>query len=76
MAESDPVFKLQIVDRFGKVVTFPGGGQMERDLIASVANEVASRVSAITTRTKVQAVIAEGLKAAIYALKKETVNAL
>lgn len=70
------VFKLQIVDENERIVTFPGGGQMEIDLINEISQALSGKLSLLTTRAKAQAAVAEAVSEVVYSLKKETLKVL
>lgn len=70
-----PLFRLQIVDRNGKVVVNPfnGGSPMETDLIAACAQKlVPRRFGFFAGRRMIETAIASGIKSAIQSLKDET----
>jgi hypothetical protein len=69
-----PIFLLQIVTPEGERVRLPGGGHMERDLIAAITAGVSQRIGPVTTRARVEAAVREAATKAIYELKLETVK--
>jgi hypothetical protein len=69
-----PIFLLQIVTPEGDAVRFPGGGHVERDLIAAITAGVSQRIGPWTTRSRVEAAVREAASQAIYDLKLDTVK--
>lgn len=69
-----PIFLLQIVTPEGDRVRFPGGGRLEKDLIAAITTGVSQRIGPVTTRARVEAAVREAAHKAIYDLKLETVK--
>lgn len=70
----DPLFLLQIVDQQGRVVRLPGGGALERDLIAACTESIVARgVGFGRSEAHVRQAIRDGMTEAIRALKRETV---
>jgi hypothetical protein len=69
-----PIFLLQIVSPEGVLARFPGGGPLERDLIATITSGVLQRIGPITTRGRVEAAVRAAAADAIYALKQDTVK--
>ena len=66
-----PTFRLQIVDRQGKVVVSPfsAGGQLEHDLVETIVQCI-SREGHVFFRT--DAAVRRGVTAAIRKLKEDT----
>jgi hypothetical protein len=73
MTVGEPVFLLQIVRPDGDPVRFPGGGLLERDLIAAIVTETTKRLGPFATRAGVEKAVREGAAQAILELKRETV---
>lgn len=69
------VFLLQIVKPDGSVVQLPGGGKLERDLVAACTDAIVSKgVGVFKTEAHVKAAIAAGMAEAIRDLKWETIS--
>lgn len=67
------LFWLQIVDAQGKVVTLPGGGKLERDLIEACTERIVTKgVGLFRTEAQVRQAIREGIADAMRDLKLET----
>ena len=73
-----PIFLLQLVDaRTGRVVTFPGGGPIERDLLTDATDRIVSKgVGIFRTEAQVRRAVEAGLREAFYEFKKESIKAL
>jgi hypothetical protein len=69
-----PIFLLQIVTPEGDSVRFPGGGRLEKDLIAAITTGVSQRIGPVTTRARVEEAVRNAAHSAIYDLKLETVK--
>jgi hypothetical protein len=71
---STPLFYLQIANvTTGDVVTLPGGGKLEADLIEACTTEALKRgVGFFRTEAHVREAIKEGFVAVISNLKRET----
>lgn len=68
-----PMFWLQIVDRSGVVVTLPGGGKLERDLIAECTRAIVAKgVGVFRTQAQVAAAIEAGITDVMRSIKQET----
>ena len=72
---AEPRFLIQIVEAdTGAVVTLPGGGRLERELIAACTQAiVAQRVGVFRTEAHVRQAITDGITQTIRELKRETV---
>lgn len=69
----DPLFRLQLVDDSGAVVTFKAGGAVEANLVDLIVEHVISQ-GTITWRTKAK--VKEGVEKALYAFKRQSIQVL
>ena len=72
-----PVYKLQIVhaDNPALVVTFPGGGPLERDFIQACVDAICQRpVGLFRTERQVRQAVEAGITDVVRSLKYETVS--
>ncbi len=64
MTNTEPMFRLQIVDREGVVARLPGGGLLERALVESFAQAIVDTLRAADgdlTEAAVRAIVAKGV---------------
>lgn len=70
-----PSFFLQIVDKDGHIVTMPGGGRLEANLIEACTAAIVSKgVGFFKTEAQVKLAISKGLQEAISNLKRQTIQ--
>lgn len=68
-----PIYRLQVVSDDGtRVIMFPGGGPLERELVASCTDAIAKRIGMFTRQAHVKTAVAEGIEEVFKALKHET----
>lgn len=68
-----PMFLLQIVDRDGVVLTFPGGERVEADLKAALTSAILRKgVGFWRTERHVEADIRAAIDEVVFALKSQT----
>ena len=67
------MLKLQIVDESGVVVTMPGGGPLEAELVEHCVAVISRQpIGFFTRRATVQAAIRGGLRRALQEIKDQT----
>jgi hypothetical protein len=68
-----PIYRLQVISDDGtRVIEFPGGGPLERDLLATCTDAIAKRIGLFARHAQVKVAVAEGLDEVFKALKHDT----